>query len=230
MERCALVSVNGGWNLAIGSQTNTVGWHELAVPDACKTVVQVAATDDCFGREARAVIATAPGAWLRRVPAKLRVTFDYFGAAPWYLHTANPDRFSYDAKAFLGALETLTSRLLLASALVAIARRGRRVSLRPIGPRQVLVGVGLVASLFVPIAGFSIPGTIGYLALAAAILALGKELARAPVVVPFTAAVVAITASTHAVFFGSGRYGLVVVPFVTAFAFLDGSFKAAEQQ
>jgi len=43
-----------------------------------------------------------------------------------------------------------------------------------------------------------------------------RALARAPLVVPATAAVILATAATHAVFFGSGRYGLVVVPFVTA--------------
>ena len=53
------------------------------------------------------------------------------------------------------------------------------------------------------------------------ILLLGtRELARAPLLVPATAAVVLGTAATHAVFFGAGRYGIVVVPFVTALAFL----------
>ena len=41
-----------------------------------------------------------------------------------------------------------------------------------------------------------------------------------PVIVPITAAVIVTTAVTHAVFFGSGRYGLVVVPFVAALAFV----------
>jgi hypothetical protein len=38
--------------------------------------------------------------------------------------------------------------------------------------------------------------------------------------VPMTAAVLVATAVMHAVFFGAGRYGLVVVPFVTALAFV----------
>ena len=43
------------------------------------------------------------------------------------------------------------------------------------------------------------------------------------------AAVVVVTAATHAVFFGAGRYGLVVVPFVTAlpFAALRGPVEGA---
>lgn len=215
MDRCALVSVNGGWNLAIGTQTESGGWRELEVPEACATVFQEAAKDACFGREAREAIARAPGRWLARAPAKLRATFDYFGAAPWYLHTANADAFPYRAKVALGAVETLASRLLLAAALVAILRM-RSDEQAPLlrRVRAALAAVGLVACVLVP-------GTVGYLALAAAICALGRRaLARAPLVVPFTAAVIVATAALHAVFFGAGRYGMVVVPFVAALAFV----------
>ena len=215
MERCALVSVNGGWNLAIGTQTESGGWHEISVPEACTTVFQEAAKDDCFGREAMKEIARRPGAWLARAPAKLRMTFDYFGAAPWYLHTANEARFPYRAKVVLGAVETLVSRLLLAAALVAVFRLAAGDASRTaVRVRRALAALGMAACVLVP-------GTIAYLALAAAIAALGwRALERAPLVVPFTAAVIAATALTHAVFFGSGRYGIVVVPFVTALAFV----------
>jgi 4-amino-4-deoxy-L-arabinose transferase-like glycosyltransferase len=212
MERCALVSVNGGWNLAIGAQTNTGGWQEIAVPDACRTVFQEAAKDECFGREARKVILDAPGAWLARAPAKLRATFDYFGAAPWYLNTANPKRFDHDAKVALGAVETLAARLFLVAALVALLRypvTGGAPRLR-----RAAAILGLVASVLVP-------GTVGYLALVVAIGSLGRcALRQAPLIVPFTGLVILATAATHTVFFGSGRYGLVVVPFVTALAFV----------
>lgn len=219
MEKCALVSVNGGWNLAIGTQTDNGGWHEIAVPDACKTVFQEAAKDECFGREAMKEIIARPGSWLARAPAKLRATFDYFGAAPWYLHTANARAFPYDAKVALGAIETLAARLLLAAALVALFRleipktKAGASSWRN-GVRRGACVVGLVACVVVP-------GTIGYLALVVATLALGFDhLRRAPLVVPFTALVIAATAATHAVFFGAGRYGIVVVPFVALMAFV----------
>jgi hypothetical protein len=210
MERCALVSVNGGWNLAIGTQTDNGGWHELAVPEPCKTVFQEAAKDECFGREAKKDILARPGAWIARMPAKLRVTFDYFGAAPWYLHTANAERFPYRAKVALGTIETLASRVLLAAALVAVFRlRGGAVRVR-----KAIALVGLAACVLVP-------GTIAYLALAIAILTLGRAtLEKGPLVLPATAAVILATAATHAVFFGAGRYGMVVVPFVTALAFV----------
>ena len=212
MERCALVSVNGGWNLAIGTQTEDGGWHEIAVPDACKEVFQEAAKDTCFGREAMREIARHPVAWLARAPAKLRATFDYFGAAPWYLHTANPARFPHGAKVALGIVETLVSRLLLAGALVTLLRMPTREGAAA-RIRKGLAAVGLVACVLVP-------GTIGYLALAGAILALGRPLARAPLIVPFTAAVILATAAIHATFFGAGRYGMIVTPFVAALAFV----------
>jgi 4-amino-4-deoxy-L-arabinose transferase-like glycosyltransferase len=210
MERCALVSVNGGWNLAIGTQTNGGGWQEMVVPDACKEVFAEAAKDECFGRAARETILRDPLRWLARAPAKLRVTFDYFGAAPWYLHAANPSLFPYRAKVALGTIETIVSRLLLLAALVA----ARSLD----GPRRLyreaVTGVGVIAC-------FLAAGSMGYLACALALLLLGpRELLRLPRIVPATAAVLVATAVTHAVFFGAGRYGLVVVPFVTALAFV----------
>jgi 4-amino-4-deoxy-L-arabinose transferase-like glycosyltransferase len=211
MERCALVSVNGGWNLAIGTQTTDGGWREMAVPDACKEVFAEAAKDECFGKAAQGVITHDLVGWLARAPAKLHMTFDYLGAAPWYLHTANAEAFPYRAKVLLGSVEVLASRLLLLAALVAVRKLA--------GPRQVareaVTALGL-AACFLPWGG-----VYAYLACAIAILLLGaRSLARAPVVVPATAAVILATAATHAVFFGSGRYGLVVVPFVTALAFV----------
>jgi L-lactate permease len=47
-----------------------------------------------------------------------------------------------------------------------------------------------------------------------------RAIARAPVVVSSAAAVIATTACLHAVFFGAGRYGLAVAPFVAMLATL----------
>jgi hypothetical protein len=43
-----------------------------------------------------------------------------------------------------------------------------------------------------------------------------------PLVVPASAAVIVATIVVHSVFFGSGRYGLIVAPFVAALAFVRG--------
>ncbi len=209
MERCALVSVNGGWNLAIGTQTTDGGWAPIDVPEACKTVFQEAAKDSCFGSEAVRAIRAHPGAWLARAPKKLRATFDYLGAAPWYLHTASAEHFPYRAKVVLGTVETIAVRLLLAAALVAAIRAPGRGRLA----RRIVGGLGLLACVVVP-------GWLAYVACAIAVLSSGlRELLRAPILVPLAAIGIASTAAIHAAFFGSGRYGLVVLPFVTALAF-----------
>jgi 4-amino-4-deoxy-L-arabinose transferase-like glycosyltransferase len=211
MHRCALVSVNGGWNLLIGTQTAHGGWQPVDVPEDCRTVWDEAAKDDCFGHAASVAIGRAPLAWIARAPAKLAVTFDYFGAAPWYLHESNPAAFDDRAKTRLGVVETVVSAgfLLFALAGVALMDGPRR-------PLRILLCASGAAS-----AALFVHGWIAYISLAGAVLALGPRwLARAPILVPWTAIVVLVTAATHAVFFGAGRYGLVVVPFVTALAFL----------
>jgi len=214
MERCALVSVNGGWNLLIGAQTETGSWAEVAVPPACREVWGEAAKDACFERAARETIARHPGAWLALAPAKLASTFDYIGASPWYMHASNPDAFDERAKVLHGGLETVVTRLLLGLALVASARMpgSRRRA------RWAVAGVGLV---FVVL----LHAWVAYLALAVALALRGvRESFDGPILAPWTAALIAATAATHAVFFGAGRYGLVVLPFVAALAasFGDG--------
>ncbi len=210
MHRCALVSVNGGWNLLIGARTASGAWAPLDVPDECRTVWEEAAKDACFERVARREIASAPRAFAGRIGSKLAATFDYFGAAPWYLHLANPAAFGDRAKTVLGAFETVWSRVVLFMAMLAVARyEGPRAR-----ARALLLGAAAIAA-------FTVHGWIAYVALGLAPLLLGwRALGRAPVVVPWMATVLLTTAAVHAAFFGAGRYGLVVAPFVAAVAFV----------
>ena len=122
MNRCALVSFNGGWNLLIGAHADATGtFAPLDVPEACRTVWDEAEKDACFGREARRLIWREPRRWLELVPAKLAATFDYSGAPGFYLHQSNGDVFGDDAKRFLGIVETLFERIAYLSALVVAA-------------------------------------------------------------------------------------------------------------
>jgi 4-amino-4-deoxy-L-arabinose transferase-like glycosyltransferase len=220
MHRCALVSVNGGWNLLIGAQTTTGSWDELHVPPECATVWDEAGKDACFERAAREAIAAAPGAWLRRAPAKLATTFDYFGAAPWYLHASDAAAFGDDAKVALGTVETIASRLLLVAALVACALASGPYS----GARRVLGAAGAITA-------FLRHGWPAYLVLVAVVALLGRRTrARGPLAAPFAACVIALTALVHAVFFGAGRYGLAVVPFVALVPFATGAPGAARSR
>jgi hypothetical protein len=208
MQRCALVSVNGGWNLLIGAETATGGWAEVVVPTECREVWGEAAKDTCFELAARRRIAENVGAWLAKAPAKVAQTFDYIGAAPWYLHASNPSAFDDGAKLALGAGETVVTRLLLALALVGIARRGETHA----KARWAVVAVGLVFTVLVH-------AWVGYVALAVAVVLRGlRAWLEGPLLVSWTAALIAVTALTHAAFFGAGRYGLVVLPFVALLA------------
>jgi hypothetical protein len=169
MNRCALVSVNGGWNLLIGAQTASGAWAPVDVPPACMTVWDEAEKDACFERAARAEIAAAPVAWAGRAGAKLAATFDYFGAAPWYLHASNPVALDDRAKTALGAFETLVSRVLLLCAMLAVARfEGPRPR-----ARRALLAVGAVAA-------FTVHGWVGYVALGAAPSRAPRSSSRGP--------------------------------------------------
>ncbi|HSY20855.1 MAG TPA: hypothetical protein VK841_02005 [Polyangiaceae bacterium] len=210
MHRCALVSVNGGWNLLIGATTPNGGWQPVSVPSECATVWDEAAKDVCFRHAALGVIAQSPLEWLARAPSKVAMTLDTLGATPWYLHESNGAAFDEHAQVVLGAVEAIASRLLLLGALVAVAR------LRGAWPlvRKVAAVLGAAAAL-------TMHGWLGYVAVALGVLLTGpRAIARAPAIVLATAAVILATVAVHAVFFGSGRYGLVVAPFVAGFAFV----------
>lgn len=235
MKKCALVSVNGGWNLLIGAQTDSGAWQPIDVPEPCRTVWDEAQKDGCFAAEARRVMASDPMAFFRKVPAKLAVTFDYFGGAPWYLHESNAEAFDAQAKERLGTADAIASRLLLLVALLAVGTRAlTRSSSRSgvgvanaeglgrwgppgSGAARVRWGVTallLAASMASTLSRHAAPAYLGLVGL----IALAGPYASTELIFPWTAAVVLSVAATHAVFFGAGRYGLLVAPLIAAMA------------
>lgn len=206
MGRCAVVSVNGGWNLLIGVAEHATGaWSPVDVPSECREVWGEADKDACFGRAAMRRIADEPARFFALVPAKLAATFDYCGAAGWYLHDANPAAFDDRAKWRAGAIETLYERVAWLAALAAVglvAGPRRRV-------RIAIAGVGAACL-------FATHGWIAVVLFLAAAALLGRALFDGPVLLGTAFVVTLATAVTHAVFFGAGRYGMVVFPLVTA--------------
>ena len=196
------LSFNGGWNLLIGATPSANGtFATLEVPPECAEVFDEAQKDLCFGRAATTRIVANPTTWLSLVPKKLAATFDYCGAAGWYLHDANPSAFPYRAKVVLGVVETLFVRVLLLVAMFALALAS--------GPRRtprIVVALGSSVFLFTPHAW---PAVVGLLVL---LLLFGRKLDRMPVAISGTAAALAVTVASHAVFFGAGRYAMVVFP------------------
>jgi hypothetical protein len=219
MGQCALVSVNGGWNLLIGADPASTGaWSPVQVPAACREVWDEARKDACFGQAAREFIAAHPLAWAELVPKKLAATFDYCGAAGWYLNTSNAAVFDDGRKIALGALETVLTRAVLLLALVAVFRMGAREAMRS-PMRWIRRGVAALGVLSV----FTLHAWIGYLALVVLGVLDVRAITRRPVLVSSALAVLAATMATHAVFFGSGRYSLVTLPLLCGLvAFLDG--------
>ncbi len=202
MHRCALVSVNAGWNLLIGEATTNGAWQPIEVPDECKTVWDEAGKDSCFEAAAERNIGKNWLDFIEKMPKKVSVTFDYFGGAPWYLHESNASAFGDGAKVALGAVETIFSRLVLAVALFGVALLTVRSS-------RLSAVVALVGVVF----AFVRWGSVGYVALALSIL-LPKR-ARSNVALASCAWTILSLVVTHAVFFGAGRYGLVASPFIS---------------
>jgi hypothetical protein len=201
MDRCVFVSANGGWNLLIGAAADGDGaWRPIegaSVPPECRNVFGEADKDRCFGHAGWQKIARDPLGYLALVPRKLSVTFDYFGAPGHYLHTSNFREFDESRKVRLGVFETVWERLVLLAAIAQAALQGVRA-------RRLRHATGAVAALF----AFSRAGWLGYLGFVVTTLLSGRELLRRPVGT-FGAGLTLVTALTHAVFFGAGRYGFV---------------------
>jgi hypothetical protein len=210
MDAPVVVSANLGWNLLIGATPGANGTFVPiagdSVPTECRTVFGEASKDACFTRAALALIRSEPGRWLGLVPKKLAYTFEYAGAAGWYLNVANPQAFPERTKLGVGVAETVFQRSLVLGALLALVRvPGPRPRFRKIA--GVLSGLALLSP-------FSWLAHVGLVVLA---LSLGRTLGRHPPAA-LAAAVTGATIVTHAVFFGAGRYGLPAFPCIAALA------------
>lgn len=221
MDRCVFVSANGGWNLLIGTFPEGRGAFVPVdgsrVPETCRDVFAEAEKDACFGAAGRRRIARDPAGWLRLIPAKLRSTFDFTASASAYLSAAGSSADGGAARWALGAAEVGLRRLLLALALLAAWLWGRSSVAGREGPgraswewlRAGLLAAGLLC-LFGPFAWIS----HGAFVLLAA--SVGEPSRRSV----FLAAggAVAVTLVVHAVFFGAGRYSMVLEPLLACTA------------
>ncbi len=209
MDRCALISTNGGWNLAIGSFPRATGRFEtLRSSDGCREVTGQVQQDQCWFSYGLAQIRQHPGHWLGLIPAKLGYTFDHESFAVEYLHEASPAAWPDSRREMARNVTTLVERLLVCAAalgVVAFRLRGRGAGAQGAlaATWAALVYVACAhAPAFWPLVLFAsivpwlpIPGAPAF-----------PPALRLPV------ALLATTALTHAVFFGEDRYHMVVVP------------------
>jgi 4-amino-4-deoxy-L-arabinose transferase-like glycosyltransferase len=218
MDGCALVSTNGGWNLAIGAFPRATGRFEtLRSSDGCADVTGQVQQDRCWLQYGLAQIRAHPVHWLSLVPAKLGFTFDHESFAVEYLHEASPGDWPEPTRVWARGATTFVHRLLLvAAALGAVAFPLQR-------SRSASVVQGLQLAAIVALAAFSAsvePPVFWPLALVAAAGAW-LPLPGAPESGPalrIGSSLLLSTLVTHAVFFGEDRYHMVVVPILAVLA------------
>jgi hypothetical protein len=218
MDGCALVSTNGGWNLAIGAITETGRFQTLHGKDGCPVVTGQVQQDDCWAQVGWRKIKEAPGHWLSLAPKKLAQTFDHESFAVEYVHEADPGAWPDERREAARGLLTATHLGLLAAAALSVValplgRLKREEQYWQIGLLVLISGL-----IFYGIADEQHP--FHWLTVLAPLLAFLPVPGR-----PYLGAVgrmvmatVLVTALTHVVFFGEDRYHLFLSPLLCVLA------------
>lgn len=213
MDGCALVSTNGGWNLAIGAISDSGRFDTLRAADGCPIVTGQVQQDRCWGAVGRASIAKDPLRWLGLIPKKLGHTYDHESFAIEYLREADPAAWPEARRVAGRGLLTLFHRLLLVAAALSVVAF---VGLRERDSKQqysqwalglLVLAASLYAFLDIRHPFFWLPALLPL----AALLPLPGRPRHGPVG-RYLFALLAATSLTHAVFFGDDRYHLVVTP------------------
>ncbi len=213
MDGCALVSTNGGWNLAIGAITETGRFQTLRAKDGCAIVTGQVQQDDCWAKVGRAKILKDPKHWLGLAPLKLSQTFDHESFAIEYLHEADPGRWPEDRRVAARELLTAFHRAILALSAFGVvawplfARDDKRALYTQCALATVFAGLALLAV-------FSDAHPFYLLAVLPPIAGLCR-VPGAPAQGPagwYLLGLVLATALTHVLFFGEDRYHLVIAP------------------
>jgi hypothetical protein len=221
MDGCALVSTNGGWNLAIGAFPRATGRFEtLRSSDGCREVTGQVQQDRCWFAYGVHEIAAHPLHWLALAPAKLGFTFDHESFAVEYLHEARPQDWPEARRALGRDVTTSAHRWLVCAAAfgcVALARRGRAAVVQGalLGGLLLLMAMGFLADAptFWPLV--LVASIVPWLPLPGA--------PEWPWALRLPVALLATTALTHVVFFGEDRYHVVVTPVLALLA--AGAFR-----
>lgn len=214
MDGCALVSTNGGWNLAIGSFPRATGRFEtLHASDGCRVVTGQVQQDRCWFAYGVQQIREHPRHYLSLIPAKLGYTFDHESFEIEYLHEARPSAWPEPKRVAWREAITRVHRVLVAFA--ALAGIGLAIGRKRRLADTIVQGAALALVAGLAIWGFSSDTPHFYpLVLLGAVLPwlplpgrppLGEALALGLVLV-------GTTIVTHAIFFGEDRYHVVLTP------------------
>jgi hypothetical protein len=231
MDGCALVSTNGGWNLAIGAITETGRFQTLHGSDGCPNVTGQVQQDDCWAKVGWKTIKAAPLHWLGLAPKKLAQTFDHESFAIGYLHEADPASWPEDRREAARNLLTAAHLALLVAAALSVVSRPFALTRREQLWQGSLLGLTIILSLY----GLSRDEHPFHWLMVVAPLAAALPLPGRPdlgALGRMAFATIAITAVTHVVFFGEDRYHLFLSPLlcILAAAALRRAGAATRQQ
>jgi 4-amino-4-deoxy-L-arabinose transferase-like glycosyltransferase len=218
MDGCALVSTNGGWNLAIGAITETGRFQTLRGKDGCPNVTGQVQQDDCWAKVGWQKIKDSPARWLSVAPKKLAQTFDHESFAIEYMHEADRGAWPDERReAARGLLTAAHLALLAAAALACVAQPLGRLR-REEQYWQAGTLFVLCCLIFYGIADSERP--FHWLMVVAPIVAFLPMPGR-PYLGSLGRAIMAailVTALTHVVFFGEDRYHLFLSPVLCVLA------------
>jgi hypothetical protein len=216
MDGCALVSSNGGWNLAIGALTTTGRFVALTGNDGCKVVTGQVQQDRCWAKVGRDQILSDPLRWLSLIPKKLAHTYNHESFAVAYLAETNPSAWPEARKAQARNILTGFHQLLMLAASFSVLGRFKH------GERWHFAQAMLLAALATALAlAANDPEYPFFWLLVCAPLLVALRLRGAPPVpkaLAFAWGMVAMTSITHAVFFGDDRYHITVSPLLCVLA------------
>lgn len=213
MDGCALVSTNGGWNLAIGALTPTGRFQTLRARDGCPVVTGQVQQDRCWAQIAVATIAKDPLHWLGFMPKKLAQTYDHESFPIEYLHEADVASWPESRRVAGRALLTVFHQILLVAAMLGVVAlpSPRRLGVPGTVSQAVLLALVLAVAAYAAISDdhpfWILPTVLPLVPL--------FRIPGAPVlegVERFLLGWIFATSLTHAVFFGDDRYHLVVTP------------------
>jgi 4-amino-4-deoxy-L-arabinose transferase-like glycosyltransferase len=218
MDGCALVSTNGGWNLAIGAITETGRFQTLHGKDGCPNVTGQVQQDDCWAKVGLKKIEQAPLRWLAIAPKKLAQTFNHESFAVEYVHEADPGAWPDERReAARGLLTAFHLALLAVSALAVVAWP---FTGRDAGARYWQLGVLLLLGGLILYGAIDDQHPFHWLVVVVPAVAC-LPLPGRPELHAFgrmALAALAITALTHVVFFGEDRYHLFLSPLLCILA------------
>ncbi len=220
MDGCALVSTNGGWNLAIGAFPRATGRFEtLRSSDGCREVTGQVQQDRCWLRYGIEQIRDDPWRWLSLVPAKLGFTFDHESFAVEYLHEARPESWPEARRVRVREWITVVHRALVAAAALGCIAFPLGRSIRP-GAVATQGALLAVAAVLGAIAVFAPSPTFWPLVVFTAVVPWLPLSGRPdfPPAVLLGVALLGTLIVTHAVFFGEDRYHVVVTPVLAMLA------------